>query len=62
MNANGTWSLYVLDDLGGDSGSITNGWTLDIYTDGQAQVPEPSTYALCGLGLAGVAYLRRRRK
>jgi len=30
QNANGTWSLYVVDDFGADGGSIANGWTLNI--------------------------------
>ena len=27
---NGTWSLFVLDDLGGDAGFIARGWSLTI--------------------------------
>lgn len=30
--AAGTWSLYVMDDQLGDTGAITNGWTLSITT------------------------------
>lgn len=30
--ANGTWSLFVLDDVSSDSGSISGGWTLTFST------------------------------
>ena len=33
-NPNGTWSLYVMDDVGGDSGTIAGGWSLLIGTNG----------------------------
>jgi len=32
VNPNGTWSLYVVDDLGGDIGNINLGWELNITT------------------------------
>ncbi len=31
-NPNGTWSLYVVDDMGGDAGTIAGGWSLLIGT------------------------------
>jgi len=31
-NPNGTWSLFVFDDNGGDMGTISGGWTLDLQT------------------------------
>lgn len=30
--ANGSWLLYVMDDSGGDSGLIANGWSLELTT------------------------------
>jgi len=32
VSPNGTWSLYIMDDFQGDSGRITNGWTLGVTT------------------------------
>ncbi|MEO7509000.1 MAG: hypothetical protein ABIZ95_17270, partial [Pyrinomonadaceae bacterium] len=31
---NGTWNLFVADDLGADMGTIGNGWSLTITTSG----------------------------
>jgi len=42
LNPNGTWSLYVVDDLGGDVGTITGGWSLSISTSGICPTPTPS--------------------
>jgi len=45
-NPNGTWSLYIHDDGPGDTGTITNGWSLDITTYPVANTPP----TLSGIG------------
>jgi len=44
LNPNGTWSLYVVDDLGGDIGNMAGGWSLSITTS----VP------MCCVGCTGI--------
>ena len=42
---NGTWSLFIVDDGGGDTGSLTGGWELQLTTTtcgGPAPTPTPS--------------------
>ena len=34
VNPNGTWSLYVFDDVGGDVGDFGGGWELNITSTG----------------------------
>jgi subtilisin-like proprotein convertase family protein len=51
---NGTWTLFLADLSGGNTMSLV-GWGLDI-----TQVPEPTTWALAGLGgLFGLTLLGR---
>jgi len=61
ISPNGTWSLYVLDFVEGDSGQIAGGWSLDVTT-ASVVVPEPSTLALSVLGVAGAAAIGLRRR
>jgi subtilisin-like proprotein convertase family protein len=43
VSPNGEWKLFIVDDQGGASGSITSGWSLDITT-----VPFVPTVLGCG--------------
>jgi len=64
-NPNGVWSLYVVDDLGGDVGLIADGWSLDFIMatevcntgvvtifDNVAAAPYPSPLNVSGLPVA----------
>ncbi|MBC8064005.1 MAG: PEP-CTERM sorting domain-containing protein [Chlorobia bacterium] len=57
LNPNGTWTLYIQDDLGGDIGLLDGGWQINFRTQ---PVPEPAT--LVALGVGALALLRKRRK
>ena len=41
---NGTWSLYVVDDSSGDTGSLTGGWTLNLTTNATTCVNGPPVF------------------
>jgi subtilisin-like proprotein convertase family protein len=49
VDPNGTWSLYVVDDLGADVGTITGGWAVTITVSGVGcPSPTPSPTASAG--------------
>jgi PEP-CTERM motif len=66
---NGTWSLYIYDpDTGDSAGSISNGWSLTLDTNGTTTggggttAPEPASILLVGLGLVALAGLQLRSR
>jgi subtilisin-like proprotein convertase family protein len=39
LDPNGTWSLYILDDANGQSGSVSGGWSIEITVTPPAELP-----------------------
>ena len=55
-NPNGSWSLYTIDPVSGDTGEISLGWNVQITA-----VPEPASLSLIAVAGTGLACGRRRR-
>jgi N-acetylneuraminic acid mutarotase len=52
---NGTWSLYLVDDAGGDLGTIDGGWTLSVTAcAGVTPTPTPTPSPTCTPGAGGM--------
>ncbi|NEQ71843.1 MULTISPECIES: proprotein convertase P-domain-containing protein [unclassified Okeania] len=59
INVAGTWTLSILDQFGGDSGSLGS-WDLNVEP---VSTPEPaSLFALFGIGALGATSLKRKQK
>jgi subtilisin-like proprotein convertase family protein len=56
LDAGGNWTLEARDFAGADTGSFTS-WTVNVTV-----VPEPTSLALCGIAVGGLAWRRLRRK
>ncbi|MEX5748362.1 PEP-CTERM sorting domain-containing protein [Massilia sp. X63] len=52
--------MFLKVTYGQTGASAKAGWTVDASGDVQGNIPEPGSLALLGLGLAGLASLRRR--
>lgn len=56
---NGTWSLFVRDDLGGDGGNIAGGWTLILEWDDAPPILDSAEYLADGTFRARLVGLPR---
>ncbi|MDO9002024.1 MAG: PEP-CTERM sorting domain-containing protein [Aquabacterium sp.] len=54
--------MIELTNVGGAYNTFLSGGKVSFVGTIAAQIPEPSTYALMGLGLAGVAFVSRRAR
>ena len=55
------WDWFRAAPLGSDDGGWLNVLDAMVNYTAPTAVPEPATFALFGLGLAGLGYMRRRR-
>jgi subtilisin-like proprotein convertase family protein len=58
--SNGAWGLYVFDDVGGDVGQVSGGWSVAFAPT--TTTPEPASIALMATGLVALAGVARRRR
>jgi PEP-CTERM motif len=61
-NATGSTAIENVNNLVGKWGTVTSNLVMRVQETTATTVPEPSTYALMGLGLVGISLVARRRR